>query len=156
MLNYFSNYRFQDNNHKAICKQTEDKIRKEIYRYEMNPLKNLNAANGILDKIEEEQKNLEAPHSFNLGIYNPYALCIVFTFFHLRGIRLAKKNLNEMDFPVTFMANNFLYAVVGSVLFGTFFTRNFRNYRESLKAKKNTYYLISRFRERYCDSRKKY
>ncbi len=152
MLNYFSNVRFQENIHGAKCKQVSDNVRKEIYKFEMNPLKNFTQSEEVKEKIISTQKNLDGPNKYNFGRFNAYAFCVVFTFCHLRGIRLAKKNLNEMDRPIQFCYNNIVNAGLFSWVFGYFFSTNVKNYLNSTFTLNRTKNLNDKFSERYGDN----
>ena len=149
MFNYLQNYRFQPNVHSAKCNQVDDSIRREIYRFEMMPLKNEEKARAVISNSVQAQKALEEPHRYNKGIFNPYAFLFVFSFLHLRGIRRAKLNLNEMDFPVAFFTANMRNAFIISLPMSLAFGSNLRNTVETYSSHDSTKDKIMRFTERY-------
>lgn len=149
MFNYFSNYRFQANVHNAKCKQVDDNIRREIYKFETKPLKSNEDVVEVLVKINQTLPGLTKPHLNNMGIFSPYTFCFVFTFLHLRGIRKLKLNLNEMSLPLTFVTNNMKYAFIASLFVSAFYGKNFKNYVDSKMTMIDARELTKKFYERY-------
>ena len=149
MFSYLQNYRFQPNVHSAKCNQVDNSIRREIYRFEMMPLKNEEQAKQVISNSLQTQKALEEPHRYNKGIFNPYTFLFVLSFLHLRGIRRAKLNLNEMDFPVQFCTTNLRNAFLISLPFSIILGSNMRNTVDTYSSHDSTRDKIMRFTERY-------
>jgi len=100
MYSYFSNKRYCPNYNVAKCIQYENTVRKEIMKYEIKPLKNSEAAKGIIENIINPNiEKVNKLHKYNYGIINPWVLFMTVSFVHLLRIRNNKKNLSEMYLP---------------------------------------------------------
>ena len=149
MFNYFSNYKYQANDHSARSKQVEDNIRREIYRFEMTPKKNEYLANEVINEIDRQEKQLVEPYKNNSGFFNPYMFIAFATVIHLRGIRKFKKNLNEMELPITFCVNTIGRGILYSTAFTLIWGKNLRNYVDSMRTHYNIREITYDFSERY-------
>lgn len=105
MYGYFSNNRFCPNYNVAKCIQHENTVRKEIMKYEIKPLKNSEAAKGIVENvINPKIEKVNKLHSYNKRRINPWVFFINLSVFHLLRIRKLKMNLSDMAHPLKHLA----------------------------------------------------
>ncbi len=127
MYGYFSNYKYEPNFFRAKCQQDETAVRKAIYYFEFSPLKNLqSSADVFLNTFMPRRDNLQKREKEIKKTFNSWSFLAIFATLHLLHLRLAKKNLNEMELPFLHIYTCTLWSFIFNCPVSWLLSKNFK------------------------------
>ena len=150
MYGYFSNNKYEPDFSKAKCQQNVLAVKKAIMKFEQSPLKSKESAGAVIRKtIYAKTEDLSKRAKEIKSSFNSWTFLAIFSAIHIGRMRFLKKNLNEMELPIYNIYCCFLGSFLLNLPVSQFFSNNYGNKIDIIKANKELYNLERSFSKNY-------